>query len=323
MAKRRFRPREEDRPVQELTPAERRALRKREKEGGKGTQAKGLGTPWRRAAMVGIPTAVIVAVVALLLLNPFHTAPPCLSLQDSPSGMPAFPAKGTTDFTGTWCPQNAPTVLVVHPSLKILIEGQTAQIPTNVGRNTNFTGYECDLPITTQTSLATGVLQIASPWPYIYNLSAFFYVWSQSAAGAYVNASHPSQPITYQSNNLLGFTTDPGHVITLFVDNQPSSAGPSLDLDTLPYLNDQYPTCLGTIYGTGHTIVLSYHSTHSAAIARGSAVPTLSTAPADPGLAARLWDSPMPQFGLGAPERAAVDQAHAASLAWFILRADA
>lgn len=274
--------------------------------------------------MVGIPTVVIVAAVALLILNPFHTAPPCLGLQPIPasSGVPNFPAKGTTDFSGTWCPQSAPVVLVVHPSIKILIEGQTAQIPSNVGRNSNYTGYECDLPISTTTTLAPNVVQISSPWPYEYNLSTFFAVWSESAAGAYVNASHPSQPISYQANSLLGFTTDPGHQITLFVDNQPSSAGPTLNLDTLPYLNDQYPSCLGTIYGTGHTIVLSYHATSSTAVIRAPPAPTLDTAPSDAGRADPTLGGPMPDFALSAPQRDAFAHAHAASLAWCVLRSD-
>lgn len=323
MAKRRYRPREEERPVQDLSPAERRALRKREREGGGAQGAKGLGSSWRRAAYVGIPTAILVVVVALLILNPFHTAPPCLALQESPAGMPGFPPKGTTDFSGTWCPQNAPDVLFVHVSVTILINGQTVTIPSNIGRNSNYTGYTCELPITTQTTLSPGVVQIASPWAYIYNLSAFFYVWGQSDAGAYVNASSPSQPISYTSNSLLGYSVDPGHQITLYVDNQPSSAGPSLNLDTLPYLNDQYPTCLGTIYGTGHQVVLSYHSTHASAAVRGTVAPTLATQPS------MIGGGALPD-GSGATDAPLVpggptefEHARLASLPFLVLRGDA
>jgi hypothetical protein len=273
VAKRRLRNPEDTEP-EERTPEERREARKKERAEGSATKrkARGPASPWRRAGIAGGVSAVIVAVVVLLLLNPFHTQPPCLSFQTSPSGYPAFPPAGTTDFTSSWCPQNVPIVVQAYPLLHISIQSTVVTLPSAIGRNLNFSNYACNLPLLTQpatSSIPSNIVQIQSPWPYIYNLSAFFTVWSQSYASVHVNTSYPAQPIAYSNSSLLGFTADATHEIVLYVDNQPSSAGPSLELNTLSNLPNPYPSCLATIYGTGHTIVLAYRAKTATALEPG------------------------------------------------------
>ena len=323
VAKRRFKSIPSDRDVEELSPEERRAQRKRERAqgGGASKSAKGLGSTWRRGAIVGVSAAAVIVIALLLILNPFHAAPPCITLENSPVGAPGFPPKGTTDFSQTWCPQNVPTVYAVQPYLQIYINGQHVSFPAAIGQNANFSGYTCVLPIAThRTNTPNGLVDFTSPWPYHYNLSAFFSVWSQSYSGAYVNATSPSQPIVYQNGNLLGYTSDASHQITLFVDNQLSSQGPTLNLETLAYSSNAYPSCMASIYGTGHTVVLSYKSTKSTAFLPGIRASSAESAAYDPRAALRLYEGPAPHFGLQTAERAALERAHWVGLPWLALR---
>ncbi|MCI4318162.1 MAG: hypothetical protein L3J96_06450, partial [Thermoplasmata archaeon] len=64
MSKRRFRNENEEKSVQELSASERRAQRKKERAqgGGVSRSAKGLGSPWRRGVVVGVPVVAIIAV---------------------------------------------------------------------------------------------------------------------------------------------------------------------------------------------------------------------------------------------------------------------
>ena len=329
MAKRRIR-RSDDRAPEEQSVEERRADRKKGKKSASGR--KGFGSPLRRAAIIGIPVGIIAAIVVVLVFfNPFLT--PCIQFSPIPtsSGVPAFPPHNTTDFTNTWCPPVTSLVLHVHPLVKIFIDGTSVTIPSpssppgdSLGRNNSYPGgYECDLPIHTHPPAAAagfpaGVIHLESPWAYIYTLSNFFGIWSQSYSSAFVNSTDSSQPIIYQQNDLLGFTTDAGHSIELLVNNQPSSDGPNLELNTLDYSPNPFPACLGERYGTGNVIVLAYGPT--GAIVTTHPAGTLQTGPAAPGLLEHLvgWPGPHPSWWNA--HMAPIDHARAASLGWLALR---
>lgn len=341
MAKRRFQQAEEA-PAETLTPEQRRAQRRRERSARKkGKTAKsGPTSRWRRALLLGVPAVVIIAVVLVLVFgNLFST--PCLTLQSIPegSGVPAFPPHTTTDFSTTWCPSGVNLVEESFPYLQININGHGVGIPptqaatsTNpdypsIGRNSSYPGnYACNLPVATHPPLASsgypdGTIYIASPWPYIYNLSTFFDVWAGSFSSVDVNASYSTQPIVYQPTDLLGFSSDATHKITLFVDGQVSTAGPSLELNTLDYGPSPYPTCLAEKYGTGHVIVLSYSTITPAVVGHGPRPIAGETAlGVDPELYLSSLGGLLQKVG-DLPAQA-TDIAHAtfASLGWLVLR---
>lgn len=340
MAKRRFRA-GEDAPLEDLTPEQRRARRRRDRELLRRGKKPPTGTrsPWRRVALLGIPAGVIVAVVLVLLFSNIFTTP-CIEFTSIPasSGLPAFPPHNTTDFSQSWCPPGVTFVVHIHPYVKINIEGQAVGIPPtqaatpqtpdypSIGRNSSYPGnYECDLPLHTHppdagVGFPDGVLHIESPWPYAYNLSTFFYIWQQSFSSVYVNSSHASQPIVYQSNELLGFTADATHKVELFVDGQPSSAGPSLVLNTLDYAPNPYPSCIGEVYGTGHVILLEYVQI-SPAVRAGALHPaTLTTAgpSALPYLAS--LGGPLEKASNAPAESTTLAHAQFAALGWLALR---
>ena len=215
-------------------------------------------------------------------------------------GDPGVPPHNTTDFGNTWCPNGVNVVLDSYPYLTISIGGTTVSLPTSIGRNSTYPGGQaCDLPVETQPASSgnpAGTVDIVSPWAFAYNLSTFFTVWSQSYANVYVNSSHASQPIVYQPNDLLGFTSDASHSVRLFVDGSPSSAGPSLGIDTLDYGPNPYPSCIGQKYGTGHHILLTYSGATAGSAGAKVIAPTLATGPAVLGLGPpplRLPDAPL------------------------------
>lgn len=342
MAKRRFRATSEA-PVETLSPEERRALRKKERAKRKaGDKPKGVpSNPWRRALLLAIPVAVIVAVVLVFAFsNLFKT--PCLNFSPIPqqSGVPAFPPHNTTDFSQTWCPQNANLVFHVHPYLKISIQGTMVGIPPtqaatssnpdwpSIGRNSSYPGgYECDLPIHTHPPVASagypdGIIHLESPWAYDYNLSNFFSVWSQSFPSVNVNGSFSAQPIVYQTNDILGFRSDATHTVTLYVDNQPSSAGPDLTLNTLDYAPSPSPSCIGEVYGTGHVILISYAKLSPAMVGSGLHPATLSTQGADPMLYLTAHGGTLEKVPELAGHSTGTVEAKVASLLWLSLRAD-
>lgn len=283
------------------------------------------GPLWRRAL---IPAGVVVAIIVVVLVVIWGTgnlfAPPCLALQPIPatSGTPAFPNATTTDFSRTWCPDDT-SVLVSYPSVQITVNGQSVGLPDSIGRSSNFTDYTCDLPIETQSSaagLGSNIVEISSPWPYEYTLGDLFAVWADSYTTAKVNASYTTSTIDYTSSQLLGLPIDAAHVVTLFVDNQPNSAGPSLDLSTTSYLSDVYPTCIGTVYGTGHTILIQYKSASGTSAGIGQRGPVLETAGTSGALVGLEYDSPLPRVTQTAEGSASFDQAKDASFAWLAIR---
>ena len=296
MAKRRFAQKPEDKPLAALTPEERRAARKADRQrDGRSKKPRMPRTGWRRAIA---PLAVVgvIAVVVVILYFQF-IAVPCLQLQPIPtqSGIPALPAANTTDFSQTWCP-SAAHVLNVYPKLTITVNGQNVALPPSIGRSTNFTNYECDLPLVTHpasSGLPTGTIAIESPWPYVYTLGDFFSVWQDTYVSAFVNSTYSARTIDYTTTQLLGLPADATHSITLFVDGQKSSDGPTLNLDQLSGAPSPTPSCLGKLYGTGHTIALVYQTGTVAAVVHPISAPTLATGPA-PAIAP-TYDAPMPR----------------------------
>ena len=342
MAKRRFRNAEEPEAAPEsLTPEQRRARRRRDRELlRRGKQPPtGRSSRLRRGLLLSIPVIVIAAVLLIFAFtNLLQT--PCIQFQPIPqsSGLPAFPPHNTTDFSTTWCPPGVGIVMHLHPYIKIDIEGQTVGIPPtqqataqnpdypSIGRNSSYpNNFPCDLPIHTHPpdpalGFPDGVVHIESPWPYIYNLTSFFYVWQQSFSGVFVNSSHPNQPIVYQPNELLGFTADATHKVELFVDGNPSSAAGSLELNTLDYVASPYPSCVATVYGTGHTILLEYVAISPAVRGTGLHPVTLATAGPDSMQYLVSLGGPLQKSADGVAESTAQAHAEFASLHWLSLR---
>lgn len=308
------------------TPDERRKQRKKDRAARKSGRTS-TTSPWRRAAYIGVPAAVVVAVAVIIITLSNANSIPCLQLTPVPvgsSGTPAFPPHNTTNFANTWCPGGVTTAMATFPLLRISIEGTNVPLPPSIGRNSSYpAGGKCELPVLTRpfaTGYPAGTIYVESPWAFEYNLSTFFSVWSQSYANVFVNSSHPSQHIVYDSNNLLSFVSDASHGVHLFVDGSPSNAGPSLGISTLDYGPNPYPVCLGEKYGTGHTILLTYSGASAGAAGGGLRAPTLASGPADPGANLLLYDSPMPHLGFGVGERAAIAKLTTGSLSWLVGR---
>jgi hypothetical protein len=300
VSKRRITSDSDDRSPEDLTPEERRSQRRRDRAQEKsGKNRKGFGTPLRRGLLLGIPTAIVIGVVLLVFFNPFNIPSACLSLKDAPTS-PYYPPGSTTDFSNTWCPQGSPTVVLsVQPLLHIVVNGTSVGLPTGIGVNRSYGSYTCTLPVSTPTTsglLPGGVFLIDSPWYYQYNLSWFFQDWQATYSTVSVG-THPGQPVTYTSKDLLGFTADSTHAITLFVDGQLSNAGPSLGLSELDYSNGPFPSCIGNVYGTGHTIVLTYGSSNPTAGVHGVIAPTLRTATLLSDWELQGWYGPAPHTG--------------------------
>lgn len=325
MAKRRLRASAAT-PAEDLTPEERRARRREDRRrGGARKRPKGPATGWRRAVVPGIAAGAIVAVVLLLVYGTgllFQT--PCLQFQSIPSesGTPLFPAANTTSsgFATTWCPGDAP-VYQTYPRLTILVGGGVVPIPTAIGISSNFSSYTCTLPIHTQVAgaLPSGTISIESAWPYDYTLGMFFQVWQDSYVSAFVNSSYSTRTIDYTANGLLGLPVDATHTLTLFVDNQASSAGPSLVLNVLDGAGTTYPSCLGKVHGTGHTIELDYHASSAAALGGGVRAPVGASAAA-PLADGAPYGAAMPRVVISPAAAFELAFASLASLTWVALR---
>ncbi|MCI4321228.1 MAG: hypothetical protein L3K05_02845 [Thermoplasmata archaeon] len=313
-------------PERSRSPEERRKQRKKDRAARKAGRTSTTSN-WRRAAYIGVPAAVVVAVAVVLITLTNANSIPCLQLTAVPvgsSGSPAFPPHNTSSFANTWCPGGVTTAMATFPLLTITISGTSVPLPNSIGRNTSYPGgVECDLPVLTRAPTSgypAGTVYVQSPWAFNYNLSTFFSIWSQSYANVFVNSSHASQPIVYQPNDLLGFSADSTHAVRQFVDGSPSTAGPTLGIVTLDYGPNPYPTCLGEKYGTGHRILLTYGGATAGAAGARVIAPTLASGPADPGANLLLYDSPMPHLGFGAAERTAFAKVQLGSLAWLVGR---
>ena len=317
MAKRRFQYQPDaDKAPENLTPEERRARRREDRErAARGKRDRGPRTGWRRAVIPLSVAAVLVVVVLIVLYGTnvfFH--PPCIQFGPIPdsSGTPAFPAANTTDFSGTWCP-TATALFSINPQLSIVINGATIALPPSIGRSANFTAHTCVLPLHTQPGLGLGVFNVTSPWPYEYTLGEFFTVWQASYVSAYVNSSYSTRTIDYTATQILGLPADSSHTLSLFVDNQPSSDGPGLVLNSLNHGPASTPSCIDSIHGSGHTITIVYKTLHAGA-AR-SLPGHLATGPSESLPAA--FDGP---FGSAASDGSSITHPVSATPPWLLLR---
>ncbi|MCI4358125.1 MAG: hypothetical protein L3J95_00840 [Thermoplasmata archaeon] len=323
MSKRRGREEAEESKPEELTAEDRRAKHRRDRARRKAGRESASRSPWRRVLVIGAPVGVISVVVAFLVVSNLPT--PCIGLVPVPtsSGVPAYPPAGTTSFSSTWCP-GATEVYGTAPVLTININGTVVNLPASIGKNNSFPGnYECDLPVLTEPAtfgFPQNTINILSDWNYAYNLSTFFDVWSESFSHVYVSATSPSQPIIYQSNDILGFTTNGTDAVRLWVDGQLSSKGPLLEISTLDNQITPYPSCLGKVYGTGHTIAITYSKTATPAVVRYSVGPYDATSPANPYAAGLLFDGPLPHFGFLTPLIQEISKVNFFSLQWLALR---
>ena len=303
MSKRRGREVEEARP-EELTPEDRRLKRRRDRVRRKAGRDSSSRNPWRRGLVIGVPVGVIAVVAIYLVVSNLPT--PCITLVPVPtsSGVPAYPPAGTTNFGGTWCP-SATEVYGTAPLLTITINGTVVNLPAAIGRNNSFPGgYECDLPIRTEPAafgFTPNTINILSDWNYQYNLSTFFNVWSESYSNVFVSSAHPSQPIIYQPDDILGFRTNATDVVRLWVDNQLSSKGPLLEISTLDNTVPPYPSCLAKLYGTGHTIAITFSSTATTSFGPASIPPLDATGLANPYADGLLFFGPLPHYGFLTP----------------------
>jgi hypothetical protein len=327
VAKRRFQSRDLDRAPEDLTPEERRGRRREDRlREGRGKKPKTPSQGWRRGIIPGVAVAVVLVVVLLVYFGVgtlFQR--PCVNFGPIPaqSGVPAFPTSNTTDFSVTWCPNAAP-VFQTYPFLAVIVNGQTVALPSSIGVSSNFTSYVCTLPVHTRTPSSgypSGTISIESAWQYQYTLGDFFSIWQDSYVSAYINASYSTRTIDYTSTQLLGLPADATHSLTLFVDNVPRSEGPGLVLNTLDGHAGTSPSCLGNIYGTGHTIEIVYKANSASALGAGLYGPILATAASGASALGGTFDSPMPRVTSALGSMATLAEMKVASLAWLGLRA--
>ncbi len=322
MSKRRGKDVEETLP-EELTPEDRRAKRKRDRARKKAGHDPTSRSPWRRALVIGVPVAIIAVVTIVLVLSNLPT--PCISLVPIPggSGVPTYPQRGTTDFSTSWCP-SASEVYGTAPMLTININGTVVNLPGSIGRNNSFpNNYQCNLPVLTEPAsygFTPNTINILSDWNYEYNLSTFFSVWSESYSNVYVSANSPAQRIIYQQNDILGFTSNGTNTVKLWVDNQPSSQGPLLVISTLDNTVPPYPSCLAKVYGTGHTIAITYSNKANPLYRPTAFGPVDATGLADPYADGLLFYGALPHFGFLTPVLQEISKVAFGSLAWLSAR---
>jgi len=321
VSKRRLQTPEEAEP-ENLTPEQKREQRRRERAKKKAGHGSTTTSPWRKAAVIGIPVVVIAAVAIFLIVSNLPT--PCLQFgpiaNSTPTAPnePTFPATSGSGFSGSWCLTSTP-VYDTSFYLTIDISGTTVSLPALIGQRSNYTAGTCILPIHTQTGAASQVVSIDSPWAYEYNLSMFFNVWSQTDSSAYVSSSNTSQPIVYQTQDILGYSSNSSDHVSLWVDQQPSSAGPNLDVTTLDN-GPTTPSCLAKINGDSHKILIYYGSSNPLSLRPLLESPSLQTGLADPSAVVELANGTAPHFGLLAPLENALSQVQMHSLLWLTLR---
>jgi len=96
------------------------------------------------------------------------------------------------------CTTDMATQFHIHPNLKIMINGQRAETPANIGVRLN-----CMNPIHTHD--ATGILHVESPEVRDFTLSDFFAVWGK----------------TFSQNQILDSVVDDSHIIVVTVNGKP------------------------------------------------------------------------------------------------------
>jgi hypothetical protein len=107
--------------------------------------------------------------------------------------------------------------------------------------------------------------------------------------------------------------------VSLWVNNQPSSAGPNLEVTTLDN-GPTTPSCLGKIYGNDNKILIYYGSSTPFSLQPLLKNPSLQTGLADPSAIVELANGTAPHFGLLAPLDNELSKVQMHSLLWLSLR---
>jgi hypothetical protein len=129
------------------------------------------------------------------------------------------PKNVPTSFLLTPIPETAVLAEHIHPFLTILIDGKSLAIPQGIGLEVNG-----NLPIHTHDS--TGILHVESTRKLPFRLKDFFTIWGQP----------------FSNKNILGFTADKTHKVTMTVNSRPSTAFGSLLLKDLQDIVIRYVT---------------------------------------------------------------------------------
>lgn len=170
----------------------------------------------------------------------------------------------------------------IHPYLQIWVDGKNVSMPANIG--ITLSGG-CLEPIHTHDT--SGILHIELSQAEAnrnWTLGDFFTIWKytcslQPAQCPIVNGT--SRPVVFDQTNLLGFTADSSHKVTMLVNGVQSSAGGSLNLEQYDYCSaaiQSAPPCSPTAggnpawkcttptqcgvypYTTGNKIIIKYAS---------------------------------------------------------------
>lgn len=153
----------------------------------------------------------------------------------------------------------------VHPWLRIVVGRSEVPIPALIGIHeppAGQAGFSCDEPLHTHDD--SGIIHLEAGNSAPYTLGDFFRIWRATYPTADVGGK--LLPVSYGSNELFGIHGRP----LLYVDGQPSFAGPNLVLNRLDYctasdvqlpcaptaVTNPYPSSYASRYGTGHAIVL-------------------------------------------------------------------
>jgi hypothetical protein len=141
----------------------------------------------------------------------------------------------------------------IHPYLQIWVDGKNVTMPADIGI-TQSGG--CLEPVHTHDS--SGILHVELSQDESnknWTLGDFFAIWKytcnlQPAQCPTVNGT--ARPVVFDPTNILGFTADSTHKVTLLVNGVPSSAGSSLNLEQNDYCSAALsigPPCLPTAGG--------------------------------------------------------------------------
>src|SRR5688572_6782275 len=118
-------------------------------------------------------------------------------------------AKSTREIVDS-CTTDMATQFHIHPNVKIIINGETVEIPTNIGVTEG-----CMKPIHTHD--VTGKIHVESPVKRDFTLGDFFYVWNKP----------------FNSNEVMDRSSDADHSVTLTVNGVPSNEFENLILEDL------------------------------------------------------------------------------------------
>jgi chemotaxis protein histidine kinase CheA len=189
---------------------ERRRLREREQRAQR----------VRKGLFIGVPTAVVLGVVGILIYNLFFGPTVAAYLKGDP-------------IDGVQCNALEQTVTHYHAHLQIYVDGKQVPIPGDVGRQSVT---RCFYWLHVHSDQGDeGVIHIESPDNRTYNLHQFFDIWGQQLTptnlmGNKVNATHKltvyvyydannqptdtSQPFTVTPpSNLKPYTGDPTQIV--------------------------------------------------------------------------------------------------------------